>query len=459
MKPRSAGWLPQVAAILLLALAIGIAAAGTEDWGLYCADLEPGQPAQHGAAVTQVLPGSAAASAGIRAGDIVATYAGRGIASVGELDAAIAAHPKRSFLRLGILRDGKPLEVLLSDAPPPTVPVALPSPAQQAVLAALRAGDSGRAETLARNALQAEPRHAGLWNLLGEALHRQKKAEAAIQAYREALRLDPGLPSANVNLGALVLEQGQRDEARTLFERAAASDPAGHAGDLARQRLAGLDMARAQRGEGPAFAARPDGLKALVEVASVEVQATDVPPGLGGGLREMLVTALHGSGYFIVIESGEQSRRQLAGERALTRAQASDPGAARSQAAADTADIEVFGALVHFDPKAAGSTVVSPIMGLPFGIIGNRITVSQITIEISVADGRSGQLLARQQIPGIARSVRGIIGAALPGTGAAMPSSLDVYRNTPMELALRDCMQKAAYFVANNIPQEYFVRR
>jgi hypothetical protein len=40
-----------------------------------------------------------------------------------------------------------------------------------------------------------------------------------------------------------------------------------------------------------------------------------------------------------------------------------------------------------------------------------------------------------------------------------MPSSLDVYRNTPMELALRDCMQKAAYFVANNIPQEYFVRR
>lgn len=457
-RPPAQGLLRH-ACLWFLALALSAAGAATEDWGLFCADLPPGGSQRHGAVVTQVLPGSAAAQAGIQAGDIVTAHAGRTVANVLELDAAIATHVQGAALRLSILRAGRPLDLLLGDAAPAPAAAAALHPQHRQALDAVTAEDWAGAESHARAGLDAEPHNAALWDILGAALQNQKKTEGAAQAYREALRLDPRLPSANVNLGGLMLSQGLGEEGRPYFERAAAGDPKGHLGDLARQRLAGLDMARAMQGEGPAAAARPDGLKALIEVASFEVQAANAPPAIGTGLREMLVTALHGSGYFVVVENAEESRLQLSGERALSQARAPDPGAAGGPAGTVAADVQVSGAVVHFDPKAGGGAFGSPIMGSPFGIIGTRITVSQITIEIRVVDARSGQLLARQQIPGMARSVRGIIAGGLPGGSAAMPSSLDVYRNTPIELALRDCMQKAAYFVANNIPEEYFAQR
>ncbi|WP_193126618.1 serine endoprotease DegP [Klebsiella aerogenes] len=67
--------------------------------------------AQRGAFVSQVMPGSAAAKAGIKAGDVITTLNGKPISSFAALRAQVGTMPIGSKVELGLLRDGKPVNV------------------------------------------------------------------------------------------------------------------------------------------------------------------------------------------------------------------------------------------------------------------------------------------------------------------------------------------------------------
>lgn len=67
--------------------------------------------AQRGAFVSEVLPKSAAATAGIKAGDIITSVEGKPIASFAELRVKIATTPPGKEVKIGLLREGKPLSV------------------------------------------------------------------------------------------------------------------------------------------------------------------------------------------------------------------------------------------------------------------------------------------------------------------------------------------------------------
>lgn len=66
-----------------------------------------GYETNHGAFVSQVVPDSAAANAGIEAGDIIVSVNGKEIRSFGELRAKIATLGAGKEVKLGIIRDGK----------------------------------------------------------------------------------------------------------------------------------------------------------------------------------------------------------------------------------------------------------------------------------------------------------------------------------------------------------------
>ncbi|MFM4720249.1 DegQ family serine endoprotease [Aeromonas bivalvium] len=66
-----------------------------------------GSTKQNGAFVNQVMPGSAADKAGIKAGDIISSIDGKAIRSFGELRAKIATMGAGKQVTLGIVRDGK----------------------------------------------------------------------------------------------------------------------------------------------------------------------------------------------------------------------------------------------------------------------------------------------------------------------------------------------------------------
>jgi serine protease Do len=67
--------------------------------------------AQRGAFVSQVLPNSSAAKAGIKAGDVITSLNGKPISSFSALRAQVGTMPVGSKLELGLVRDGKPVSV------------------------------------------------------------------------------------------------------------------------------------------------------------------------------------------------------------------------------------------------------------------------------------------------------------------------------------------------------------
>ena len=74
-------------------------------------------------------------------------------------------------------------------------------------------------------------------------------------------------------------------------------------------------------------------------------------------------------------------------------------------------------------------------------------------------DRATGKVLAATRIPGAARAARGSVGVAVTAGGLSLPVGLEAYRSTPMEEAIRDCIQKAALYVVNNVPEEYLTPR
>lgn len=69
--------------------------------------------AQRGAFVSQVLPNSSAAKAGIKAGDVITSLNGKPISSFSALRAQVGTMPVGSKIELGLVRDGKPVTVSL----------------------------------------------------------------------------------------------------------------------------------------------------------------------------------------------------------------------------------------------------------------------------------------------------------------------------------------------------------
>ncbi len=67
--------------------------------------------AQRGAFVSQVMPKSSAAKAGIKAGDVIVTMNGKAISSFASFRAEIGTLPIGTKMSLGIIRDGKPVTV------------------------------------------------------------------------------------------------------------------------------------------------------------------------------------------------------------------------------------------------------------------------------------------------------------------------------------------------------------
>lgn len=69
--------------------------------------------AQRGAFITQVLANSAAEKAGIKAGDVIVTLNGKALNNFSSLRAQVGSLPVGTKMTLGLLREGKPLTVVV----------------------------------------------------------------------------------------------------------------------------------------------------------------------------------------------------------------------------------------------------------------------------------------------------------------------------------------------------------
>jgi protein O-GlcNAc transferase len=89
----------------------------------------------------------------------------------------------------------------------------------------LALGDFPRAEALLRAEVEAHPDLVDAWNALGVALVNQSRLPAALAAFQEAARRDPGSAAAHNNVANVLGDLGRHQEALPHLQRAVQSNP------------------------------------------------------------------------------------------------------------------------------------------------------------------------------------------------------------------------------------------
>ncbi len=371
----------------------------------------------------------------------------RALKAVGEI-AAIHARIARNQQRLGSTEDARASaeRALRLDAHNPLALYTLAS-------LAIDRQDWNEALDHLHEYLEQNPGVAHAWGDLGVVMANLGRDEEAMSAYRHCLEIEPGNATARLNLALSLRKQGREQEAAVYLRQAAELDPRGEVGRMAGRLLTPDAGNSVNDTAGEAATARADGRRASVAVGDFQVKAAKANQQIGDGLREMFLTALHQSGYFNVVE--RMGIQDIAAEQALSRSGMADSGAALPGGQMEVADIMVYGVVSEFEPEAGGLSFSNFLPQMGFAVRQSS-KFSEMAIDVRAVDVRTGRVLVAKRIPGTAQAYSGGLGASLGIGGISMPVSLGTFRNTPMELAIRDCIQKATYFVINQIPQEYF---
>jgi hypothetical protein len=93
---------------------------------------------------------------------------------------------------------------------------------------------------------------------------------------------------------------------------------------------------------------------------------------------------------------------------------------------------------------------------LIFGAISGGFRESHLAIDLRLVDARTSRIVHAASVEGTATDVNlgGLLGGA--GSGVAMAGSLGGWSKTPLEKALRICLNKAVEFVVSQTPPQYY---
>ena len=190
------------------------------------------------------------------------------------------------------------------------------------------------------------------------------------------------------------------------------------------------------------------GNKCAAAVGDFAVQIPGAPKIVGDGLREMLMTALFESNYFDVLDRMDTDG--ISAEQLLSKSFMADPDSILNDKGMIPAEVMIYCTLVNLEGGGAGLKVKIPWAPLT---IGGKYQEAKAIIEIKAIDNATGRVIAIDSIEGTAISTGGSIGTVL--NGIPLPVELEAFKNTPLELCIRDCILRGVISLCSNIPKEY----
>lgn len=214
---------------------------------------------------------------------------------------------------------------------------------------------------------------------------------------------------------------------------------------------------------------RYNGPKANIAIGGFEVKALGAAPYVGDGLREMLETALFESKRFNVLDRADPKRRIA--EQSLSYSKMAKPGSKKLGGQWGVAELLIYSTVTEFMAQQSGVGVSAklpkakdngkhhdkkPRIGVDAEAEAEA-SKAHMAIDIKVVDVASGKLVAARRVSGSALS--GIVTAegTISDDKYELPLSLGVYRNTPMELAIRDCVYRSVVYTCHAVPRKYFI--
>lgn len=195
------------------------------------------------------------------------------------------------------------------------------------------------------------------------------------------------------------------------------------------------------------------GPRANIAVGDFTVKARGATRYIGDGLREMLESALFESLRFNVLDRLDP--QGLKAEQQLSYSKMARRDSRKLGAQMEVAELMIYGTVTEFeaDAKGAGVEASAPSVPVTASAAGKS---AHMAIDIRVVDVASGRLVAAKRIAGSAASYKASAGTVF-GTGEGpIPVSLGAYSNTPMELAIRDCIYRSVIYACHALPRGYF---
>ena len=191
------------------------------------------------------------------------------------------------------------------------------------------------------------------------------------------------------------------------------------------------------------------GPKCLIALGDFDVKVRGAPKEIGAGFREMLLTALFESNHFIVVDRVDTPG--ISAEQLLSDSFLKNPHAILHQGKVRPAEVLAYGAVTKLEGVGFGLRLKVP--GAPVKV-GGAAHKAKFIIELRVVDTAGGRVVSAQTVEGDAFSWRARVSTAK--CGKDLPLSLGLVRNTPLELAIRDCVHRAVIQLCESIPRSLF---
>ncbi len=184
---------------------------------------------------------------------------------------------------------------------------------------------------------------------------------------------------------------------------------------------------------------------------SLQAMASYQDP-ISTGVKDMMVSELVACNRFLVYE--RENVGDILAEQELSAA-AGKPGAKIPQGQLEGVELYIYGALTEFEAEKEGGglTIPIPAFGTTFDT-DLRYKTASVGMDIRIVDTRTGRIVAVTTVKGSATNVG--FGAREKTDSDSLPKSLEGYRNTPVEAAMRKMLRSAVNFIITKTPQDYY---
>ncbi len=198
------------------------------------------------------------------------------------------------------------------------------------------------------------------------------------------------------------------------------------------------------------------GNKARVTVGKIKDKSGDCPWEVAAAVGEMLSTALANHEKFIVLASQEEVD-ELIDEIELGQSDYVEEGRGADKGLMEGADVLVTGAVTGFEPDAGGGGgALGGLKKKAFGAIGASKKEAKILMDIKLIDIRTRRIIKAMSLEGKASKWKADAAGGGWTSDLAMAGALSVYKNEPMEGAIREVLRKAVEEIAKKTPKEYY---
>lgn len=198
----------------------------------------------------------------------------------------------------------------------------------------------------------------------------------------------------------------------------------------------------------------PSGEKKRIAVMGIGDKTNKGWQGIGDGMADMLNSALVNTDRFIVLE--RERIKDAISEQDLTGGKIIPIGEIEG------AELLIFGDITEFEPEkltAAGVLLGLASLGsviysatsknkVPFFLAG--YIEAHIAMDLRIIDTKTSRIVATTTVQGKASDIGGLVGGVVGGGKTELPIVLGSFAKTPMEKAIRICIDTAADWIARS---------